>query len=67
MYFYKRKGGHTMANILLCTIISSTLILLGSVFYFFLSKTPKKGKTKVRWKIALYKLLQVEFESEQVV
>lgn len=53
-----------MTNILSCIIISSILILLGFTFYFFLSKMPKKGKTKVKWKIALYKLLQIEFESE---
>ncbi|MDE7425736.1 MAG: hypothetical protein K2N51_18915 [Lachnospiraceae bacterium] len=53
-----------MENILLFITIISILFLLGFVFYFFLSKIPKKGKTKVRWKIALYKFLQIEFESE---
>lgn len=53
-----------MENIILCITIISILILLGFVFYFFLSKLPQKGKTKVKWKIALYKLLQIELESE---
>lgn len=53
-----------MANILLFFIVLGFLILLGFVFYSFLSKTPKKGKTKVKWKVALYKILQIEFESE---
>ena len=53
-----------MTNILSCIIIISILILFGFTFYFFLSKIPKKGKTKIKWKIALYKLLQIEFESE---
>lgn len=53
-----------MVNILSCFIIIGILILLGCAFYFFLSKLPKDGKTKVKWKIALYKILQIEFESE---
>lgn len=53
-----------MTNILLFCIVLGILILLGFVFYSFLSKAPKNGKTKVKWKVALYKILQVEFESE---
>lgn len=53
-----------MINILSCFIIIGILILLGCAFYIFLSKLPKDGKTKVKWKIALYKILQIEFESE---
>jgi len=53
-----------MVNILSCFIIISILILIGCAFYFFLSETPKNGKTKIKWKIALYKFLQIEFESE---
>jgi len=53
-----------MANILLCLIIISILILLGLAIYVFLSKIPQKGKTKIKWKVALYKILQIEFESE---
>lgn len=53
-----------MANILSCIIIISILFLLGLSFYFFLSKTPKNGKTKITLKIVLCKLLQIEFESE---
>lgn len=53
-----------MVNILLCFIIISILILLGFTFYSFLSKTPNKGKTIIKWKIVLYKILQIEFESE---
>ncbi len=40
------------------------IFLLGFMFYSFLSKTTKKGKTTIKWKIALYKILQIEFESE---
>lgn len=53
-----------MVNTLLCFIVVGILILLGFVFYAFLSKMPQKGKTKIKWKIALYKILQIEFESE---
>lgn len=53
-----------MANILSCNIIISLLVLLGFSLYFFLSKTPKNGKTKITLKIVLCKLLQIEFESE---
>lgn len=53
-----------MVNILFYIVIFSIIILLGFVFYLFISKTPRKGKTKIRWKIALYKLFQIEFESE---
>lgn len=53
-----------MVNILSCFIIISILILLGCALYIFLSKLPKNGETKVKWKIALYKFLQIEFESE---
>lgn len=53
-----------MSNTILYVIIVCIIILLGFVFYVFLSKTPKKGKTKIKWKIALYKILQIEFESE---
>ncbi len=53
-----------MVNILFCITILGILILLGCVFYFFLSKLPKNGNTTVKWKIALYKFLQIEFESE---
>lgn len=51
-------------TILSITIFVFILILLGFVFYVFLYKTPRKGKTTIKWKIALYKILQVEFESE---
>ena len=54
-----------MINTILSIIIFVfILILLGFVFYVFLYKIPKNGKTTIKWKIALYKILQVEFESE---
>lgn len=53
-----------MINTIICLIIISTLILLGFMFYIFLSKNAKKGKNRIKWRIALYKILQVEFESE---
>lgn len=34
-------------------------------YYTFLKKTSnRKGKTKIKWKIILNKILQIEFESE---
>ncbi len=40
------------------------ICLLGFMFYSFLLKTNKKGKTTIKWKIALYKILQIEFACE---
>lgn len=40
-------------------------ILIGFTYFTFLSKTsPKKGKTKIKWKIIICKIFQIEFESE---
>lgn len=39
--------------------------LIGFTYYTFLSKTlNRKGNTKIKWKVILNKILQVEFESE---
>ena len=53
-----------MENTVLCIIVISIMLLLGLTFHSFLSKTPMKGKTLLKWKIALYKILQIEFEYE---
>lgn len=62
--FFSYKGGHAMVNTILCFIIISIMLLLGFVFYSFLSKLPKKGETKLEWKFVLCKILEIEFKSE---
>lgn len=53
-----------MINTFIFLFLIAIIFLLGFMFYSFLSKTSQKGKTKIKWKIALYKILQIEFESE---
>ena len=53
-----------MIDTFIFIFLIAVIFLLGFIFYLFLSKTPQKGKTKIKWKIALYKILQIEFESE---
>jgi len=53
-----------MVDTILCVIIVSIMLLLGFVFYFFLSKLPQKGETKLEWKLVLCKILEIEFKSE---
>lgn len=53
-----------MVNTFILIFLIAIIVLLGFMFYSFLSKTEQKGKTKIKWKIALYKILQIEFESE---
>lgn len=53
-----------MINTFIFLFLIAIIFLLGFMFYSFLSKTSQKGKTKIKWKIALYSILQIEFESE---
>lgn len=56
-----------MNNFLTLTIITFVFIgLIGFTYYTFLKKTAnnRKGKIKIKWKIILNKILQIEFESQ---
>lgn len=53
-----------MTNTILFFIVLGFQLLLGFIFYSFLSKIPKKGKTKVEWIVVLFKILQIKFKSE---
>lgn len=52
-----------MAGTLVCLVIIFTFLLVGFMFYAFLVKA-SKGRTKIKWKLALYNILHIEFESE---
>ena len=45
-------------------IIFLILFVIGFLSYSFLSKVPKKGKTTIQIKIAIFKFLRIEFKSE---
>ena len=45
-------------------IIFLILFVIGFLSYSFLSKVPKKGKTIIQIKIAIFKFLRIEFKSE---
>ena len=52
-------------NNFLYLIIIAIIFLIGITYYTFLKKTSdRKGKTKIKWKLILNKILQIEFESE---
>lgn len=52
-----------MNNFFIITFIIVNLI--GITYYTFLKETSnRKGKTKIKWKVILNKILQIEFESE---
>ena len=55
-----------MNNFLYFTIIAIIVVgLIGITYYTFLKKTSdRKGKTRIKWKVILNKILQIEFESE---
>ncbi len=55
-----------MNNFLYFTIIAIIIVgLIGITYYAFLTKTSdRKGKTRIKWKVVLNKILQIEFESE---
>lgn len=54
-----------MNNFLYFIIIAFIIVgLIWITYYTFLNKTSdRKGITKIKWKIALNKILQIEFES----
>lgn len=51
-----------MAIILFSFITINILILFGILFYYFLYKSPKIGDTFIQFKIALCKILKIEFK-----
>lgn len=55
-----------MNNFLYFIIIAIIIVsLIGITYNAFLKKTSnRKGKTKIKWKVVLNKILQIEFESE---
>lgn len=55
-----------MNNLLYFIVIAFIIVsLIGITYYTFLKKTSnRKGKTKIKWKVVLNKILQIEFESE---
>ena len=55
-----------MNNISYFIIIAFIVVgLIGITYYTFLKNTSdRKGKTKIKWKVILNKILQIEFESE---
>lgn len=54
-----------MNNILIFIIVFVVVVLIGFTYYTFLLKIQnKKGKTKIKWKVILNKILQIEFEAE---
>lgn len=55
-----------MNNFLYFIIIAFIIVgLIGITYYTFLKKTSdRKGKTKIKWKVVLNKILQIEFESK---
>ena len=53
-----------MMNTLGYIVVIILMTLLGFWLYCFLLKVPKHGKTKIRIKFALLKILKIEFNSE---
>lgn len=55
-----------MNNFLCYIIIAITIVILIEITsYTFLKKTSnRKGITKIKWKVILNKILQIEFTSE---
>lgn len=53
-----------MINTFIFLFLMGTLFLLGFMFYSFITKSTQKGRTIIKWRIAIYKILQIEFESE---
>lgn len=49
----------------LIILVIIILGLIGATYYIFLDKiSNRKGITKIKWKVVLNKILQIEFESE---